>query len=219
MTYDLIIFDWDGTLMDSAARIVASMQHAGQDASVPVPSGEAVRRIIGLGLPEAIQTLWPEQDSTTRERIQARYSHHFVHAETHEAPLSFFEGVPEGIARLRAHGALKLAVATGKSRKGLDRVFRDHQCGDWFEASRTADMTASKPDPRMLEELLSELGCSPDRALMVGDTTFDLEMAERLGMDRVAMTYGVHDRDELLRHTPVFETCDFLALVRWVLES
>ena len=183
MKYQLIIFDWDGTLMDSQARIVNCMQKAALAVGAGPLSAEAVRQIIGLGLPEAILTLCPSLPTEQRDAMLQYYSDYFVAAEENETPTQFFPGVEKGLDRLYQQPGLMLAVATGKSRRGLDRQFESHACGHWFAASRTADLTESKPSPRMLEELLGQLEVPVERALMVGDTSYDLEMAQRLGME------------------------------------
>ncbi|MDO0945029.1 HAD family hydrolase [Chromohalobacter israelensis] len=211
MRYRLVIFDWDGTLMDSAARIVACMQAAARDVGAAPLTDAAVRDIIGLGLPEALEILCPGMPAAQRERMRERYSAHFVAAD--QVPMAFFAGVEAGIARLRGEPGLRLAVATGKSRRGLDRVFAHTGSGDWFHASRTADETRSKPHPLMLEELLTETGVEPRDALMVGDTEYDMEMARALGMDRAAVTYGVHARERLARSQPVCMVDTFPALL------
>lgn len=214
MRYRLLIFDWDGTLMDSASRIVSSMQAAALDAEWGPLSDVAVRDIIGLGLPEAIARLCPGIDPTRAERLRARYAFHFVEDDT--TPMSFFPGVEEGLASLHAITDQRLAVATGKSRRGLDRVFRESGSGRWFHASRTADETLSKPHPRMLEELLAELEVRVNEAVMIGDTEYDLEMARALGMDRVAVTYGVHAPSRLAASRPVFTAGTSADLFDWL---
>ncbi|MBB3330052.1 phosphoglycolate phosphatase [Halomonas campaniensis] len=214
MRYRLVIFDWDGTLMDSAARIVACMQAASRDAGWGELAPESVRNIIGLGLPEAIATLCPGIDPDRAELLRSRYAWHFVEGD--HAPMRFFPGAEEGLAGLHGRPGQRLAVATGKSRRGLDRIFRESDSGRWFHASRTADETLSKPHPRMLEELLAELGVGVEEAVMVGDTEYDLEMARALGMDRVAVTWGVHAPERLAASRPAFtaeampELFDFL---------
>lgn len=214
MRYRLLIFDWDGTLMDSEARIVACMQAAARDVGWSALSRDSVRDIIGLGLPEAITRLCPGMADDQAEALRLRYAHHFVAADT--TPMEFFAGVEAGIHRLRDNERTRLAVATGKSRRGLDRVFGATGCGAWFHASRTADETLSKPHPRMLEELLAETGIGVDEALMVGDTEYDMEMARALGMDRIAVTYGVHARERLAACAPVFTAETFPELIDWL---
>ncbi|PMR75121.1 HAD-IA family hydrolase [Billgrantia endophytica] len=214
MRYRLVIFDWDGTLMDSAARIVACMQAASRDAGWSELADEAVRDIIGLGLPEAIATLCPGIDPARSELLRSRYAFHFVQGDT--TPMPFFPGVESGVAGLRGLEARRLAVATGKSRRGLDRIFRESNSGHWFHASRTADETRSKPHPQMLEELLAELDVDVTEAVMIGDTEYDLEMARALGMDRVAVTWGVHAPDRLAACRPVFTAEAVPELFEWL---
>jgi len=214
LRYRLVIFDWDGTLMDSAARIVACMQAAAHDIGWAPLSDAAVRDIIGLGLPEAIAKLCPDMSMEQRERLRERYAAHFVAAE--REPMHFFDGVVSGMTRLRGESSLRLAVATGKSRRGLERIFTSTGSGEWFHTSRTADETLSKPHPRMLEELLVETRLAPEEALMVGDTEYDMEMARALGMDRVAVTYGVHARERLARSGPVLMADTFSVLMDWL---
>ncbi|MGR2738843.1 HAD family hydrolase [Billgrantia sp. Q4P2] len=214
MRYRLVIFDWDGTLMDSAARIVACMQAAARDAGWGHLEDAAVRDIIGLGLPEAIDRLCPGIDAERYELLRSRYAHHFVEGDS--TPMAFFAGVEAGVATLREQPERRLAVATGKSRRGLDRVFRESGSGDWFHASRTADETRSKPHPQMLEELLVELDVPVEEAVMVGDTEYDLEMARALGMDRVAVTWGVHAPERLAASRPVYTAQAVTELFDWL---
>ena len=200
MAYQLVIFDWDGTVMDSTGRIIACMHQAGADLCLPVLEDDAVREIIGLGLPEALRTLYPGIGDRDLERMRERYAAHFVAAEA--SPSRLYPGARETLATLRAAG-LRLAVATGKSRKGLDRVWASSGLGDSFDASRCADETHSKPHPAMVTELLTELGVAPERALVVGDTSFDLQMARDAGVDRVAVSYGAHPVDRLMNFHPL----------------
>ena len=214
MRYRLVIFDWDGTLMDSVARIVACMQAAARDAGWGHLEAAAVRDIIGLGLPEAIDQLCPGIDAERFERLRSRYAYHFVEGDM--APMPFFGGVEAGIAMLRDNNERRLAVATGKSRRGLDRVFHESLCSTWFHASRTADETRSKPHPQMLEELLVELDVAVEEAVMVGDTEYDLEMARTLGMDRVAVTWGVHAPERLAASRPIYTASAVPELFDWL---
>ncbi|MEH6707954.1 MAG: HAD-IA family hydrolase [Alloalcanivorax venustensis] len=200
MAYQLVIFDWDGTVMDSTGRIIACMHQAGADLCLPVLEDDAVREIIGLGLPEALRTLYPGIGDRDLERMRERYAVHFVAAEA--SPSRLYPGARETLAALRTAG-LRLAVATGKSRKGLDRVWASSGLGDSFDASRCADETHSKPHPAMVTELLTELGVAPERALVVGDTSFDLQMARDAGVDRVAVSYGAHPVDRLMNFHPL----------------
>ncbi|MDY7115766.1 HAD-IA family hydrolase [Halomonas sp. SSL-5] len=214
MRYRLVIFDWDGTLMDSAARIVACMQAASRDAGWGELAPASIRNIIGLGLPEAIASLCPGIDPDRAELLRSRYAWHFV--EGNDTPMAFFPEVEAGIAALRGHDGRRLAVATGKSRRGLDRVFQESGSGHWFHASRTADETRSKPHPLMLEELLAELSVPLAEAVMVGDTEYDLEMARAIGMDRVAVTWGVHAPERLAASRPAFTAEAVPELFDWL---
>jgi len=202
MRYELIIFDWDGTLMDSVPKIVSCMQAAAADAEWGELEVSAIEDIIGLGLPEAIAKLCPGIEPEQAERLRQRYSHHFVHGDT--TPMPFFDGVEAQLARLRERPQQRLAVATGKSRRGLDRVFNETGSGGLFHTSRTADETRSKPHPQMLLEILAELQVPAERAVMVGDTEYDLEMARGIGMDRVGVTSGVHTPARLAASQPVW---------------
>lgn len=214
MRYELIIFDWDGTLMDSVSKIVACMQAAALEAEWCELDVAAIRDIIGLGLPEAIATLCPGIGPAQAERLRQRYAHQFVHGNT--TPMPFFNGVEAHVARLREREQQRLAVATGKSRRGLDRVFTETGSGGWFHASRTADETRSKPHPQMLNELLLELDVPVERAVMVGDTEYDLEMARAIGMDRVAVTYGVHTPARLAASQPKWVAHNVEDLFGWL---
>lgn len=214
MRYRLVIFDWDGTLMDSAARIVACMQAASQEAGWGHLEQDAIRNIIGLGLPEAIATLCPGIDPERAELLRSRYAWHFV--EGNDTPMSFFPDVRSGLSELHVRPGQRLAVATGKSRRGLDRVFHESNSGHWFHASRTADETRSKPHPLMLEQLLAELAVPVAEAVMVGDTEYDLEMARAIGMDRVAVTWGVHESERLAVSRPALTAETVPQLFDWL---
>ena len=196
----LLIFDWDGTLIDSTAKIVRCMQLAAESVGVDVLAPEAICQIIGLGLPEAIAVLYPALDDERRHQVREQYVHFFIHVD--QTPSPFFPDVAETLHRLRADG-YTLAVATGKSRRGLDRVLQQLGMQHFFHATRCADETRSKPHPRMLHELLDKFGRSASGALMVGDTHFDMAMAQAIGMPRVAVSYGAHTREQLLVHEPL----------------
>lgn len=195
---ELVIFDWDGTLMDSLDQIVHSVRLAADELGVERPSEQAARDIIGLGLPEAMRVLFPDVPERDREALRERYARHFISASTQVRP---YDGVPALLDGLK-RASVPLAVATGKSRKGLDRVLGDVGWHHYFAATRCADETASKPDPRMLQELLEELRVPVSRALMVGDTSYDLGMAQAIGMPAVGVTYGVHDAQRLSAFAP-----------------
>ncbi|MEH6822578.1 MAG: HAD-IA family hydrolase [Motiliproteus sp.] len=213
MGLKLIIFDWDGTLIDSADRIISCMQKASVDVALPVPSPDAVRNIIGLGLPEVFEQLFGRLSVAQQEQMRERYGYYYI--EQDDTPTEFFPGVRDGLARLRQRG-YRLAVATGKSRMGLDRVFAETGLGQAFEHSRCADETRSKPHPLMLEQLLEESGCRVDEAVMVGDTEYDLAMAVTAGMVSIGVSYGAHRPQRLLKHSPQRIVDHFSELEQWL---
>ena len=196
----MIIFDWDGTLCDSVAQIVRSVQGVAREMGLPVPSEAEVANIIGLSLHRAMEVLFPEVPPVELEQLISGYSSHYVANE--EAPPAMFPGALETLNELRGRG-FELAVATGKSRRGLDRVLRVMGMEDMFDATRCADETTSKPDPLMLNELLLERSISPERAVMIGDTEYDLEMAVNAGISSVGVSFGVHSIERLAVHKPV----------------
>ena len=187
--FDLIVFDWDGTLYDSTALITRCIQAACADVGVPVPSDRDASYVIGLGLAEALQHAAPALPRERYAELGGRYRHHYL-ARQHE--IAFFDGTLAMLQTLRARGHL-LGVATGKSRAGLDAALDTSVLVGLFDATRTADETASKPDPRMLRELMRELGVTPARTLMVGDTTHDLQLAANAGTASIGVSYGAHD--------------------------
>lgn len=200
MTIDLVVFDWDGTLIDSTGRIVECLRRAALDTDLPVLAAARYRSIIGLGLPEALRALYPDSDDDTRTALRGHYARHYIAAE--EDPCRPYAGAIRLLETLRGRG-VRLAVATGKNRAGLDRAFRNTGLGDYFAVSRTADETASKPDPRMLLEILAEQRVDAAATLMIGDTGFDLDMARRADVDAIGITHGAHAADELLRYNPL----------------
>lgn len=212
----LLIFDWDGTLSDSTSKIIRCLQMAAQSAGQRVCGDEAIMNIIGLGLPESMRVLYPELNQLQQDEIRHYYSEHFIRED--QVPSPFFDGVHEGLRHLRQKGHL-LTVATGKSRTGLDRVFTNLQLHDFFHGSRCADETASKPNPKMLNELLDEFSLSKDEAIMVGDTEYDMSMAEQLAMPRVAVSYGAHSVDRLQAFEPMICVDHFSEFVEWVVRT
>ena len=198
--FKLLIFDWDGTLSDSVARIASSMQRAASDHQMQVPSYDAVKEIIGLGLTEAATRLFPGVKREQLFALQTSYSQHFRSEDG--SPCPFFPGVEETLQHLKQQG-YQLAVATGKSRAGLDRVLTSLDMKSFFDSSRCADETISKPHPLMLEQLLEEFDLNPDQAVMVGDTEFDMEMAATINMPRIAVSYGAHHVDRLRSFEPL----------------
>jgi phosphoglycolate phosphatase len=210
--YDLVVFDWDGTLMDSTRVIAASLQSACRDVGIAVPSDEDALFVIGLGLEDTFRHVAPGIDPQRRAQLSDRYRHHFL-AREHEMPL--YPGVPGMLADLHGRGR-RLAVATGKARRGLDRVLDSTGLRSWFEATRCADEGFAKPHPGMLLALLDMTGVDPARAVMVGDTTHDLELAANAGIDAVAVSYGAHD-EKLLATRPAKARCTSVEqLHRWL---
>lgn len=188
--YDLIVFDWDGTLLDSAAAIVSAIICAARDLGVPEPTEARARHVIGLGLAEALRHAVPDLREADYPRMVERYRHHYL-LRDHE--LTLFPGTYEMIGELAGAGRM-LAVATGKSRRGLDRALEHSRLGSYFHATRCADECFSKPHPAMLEEILDELGVMRERAVMIGDTTHDLQMARNAGVAGVGVAFGAHPR-------------------------
>ena len=189
--FDLIVFDWDGTLYDSTALITRCIQAACADVGVPVPSQRDASYVIGMGLIEALQHAAPALPRERYAELGARYRHHYV-ARQHE--IAFFDGTLPMLQALRERGHL-LGVATGKTRLGLDQALNDSALVGLFDATRTADETASKPDPRMLNELIETFQVTPARTLMIGDTTHDLQLAANAGTASIGVSYGAHDHN------------------------
>jgi len=187
--FDLIAFDWDGTLFDSTAIIVRCIQRAVADVGGSVPSDRDAAYVIGMGLMQALAHAAPDVPQDKYPELGARYRHHY---QAHQDDLSLFDGVLDMLRGLRARHHW-LAVATGKSRRGLDEALRAVELQGLFDSSRTADETAGKPHPQMLHELMRQFGAQPDRTLMIGDTTHDLQMALNAGCASVAVSYGAHE--------------------------
>lgn len=209
----LLVFDWDGTLSDSTGTIITAMLRAAEDLRWPLPAEEEVRNIIGLGLPEALRRLFPGIDAAGMARMRERYAAHFL-ALDQAAPAAFYPGVLDTLSALRDQG-FQLAVATGKSRRGLERIFRARSLQGFFHASRCADETASKPDPLMLHQLMAEFAVGAGHTLMVGDTEYDMEMAQRAGVARIAVSYGAHAPERLARFQPALCLECFAELLSW----
>lgn len=210
--YDLLIFDWDGTLMDSAGVIVDSIQRACMDIGLPPPSDRASRQIIGLGLVQALQSLLPDLPADEYPRLVERYRHHYLGRDM-DIPL--FAGVEEGVRGLYGAG-FTLAVATGKSRLGLARALESSGLGACFAATRCADQTHSKPHPAMVLELIGELDADPARTLVIGDTSHDLLMASNAGVASVGVTYGAHEARDLHPHAPLALLESFHEVRAWL---
>jgi phosphoglycolate phosphatase len=186
--FDLIVFDWDGTLFDSTALIARCIQAACADLGVPVPSDRDASFVIGMGLAEALQHAAPDLPRERYKDLGERYRHHYF-ARQHQIVL--FDGTLAMLQALKAHNHW-LGVATGKSRRGLDEALQTVQLRGMFDATRTADETASKPNPQMLLELMREFGAAPERTLMIGDTTHDLQLAANAGTAAIGVSYGAH---------------------------
>ena len=212
--YDLIVFDWDGTVMDSTAVIAASIQAACRDLDLPVPSDAAARHVIGMGLVQALRHAVPDAPESMYGPLVERYRHHFL---VQDEAIPLFAGARETITELHEAG-YRLAVATGKSLHGLDRALQASGMADYFHATRTADQTFSKPHPAMLLEIMHELGLTQERVLMVGDTTHDLQMALNAGVDAVGMTQGAHPAEQLRELQPLALLDDFAGLREWLRE-
>jgi len=211
----LIVFDWDGTLMDSETEIVHAMSAAIDEMGLEKRSIDQCRNIIGLGLKEAIDTLYPGRDEAFRQQFVERYRHHwFSNTQTSE----LFPGARETLHLLKESGFV-LAIATGKGRTGLDKVLLATELETVFSATRCADETQSKPHPQMLQEILQELSIAPHQALMVGDTEYDILMATGAGVAPIAVTYGVHERERLLEHQPLACLDNISELLDWLAEE
>ena len=210
--FDLIAFDWDGTLFDSTVLIVRCIQAACRDLGVVQPSDAQAAHVIGLGLMDALRHAAPALPVERYRELGQRYRHHYI-ARQHEVML--FDGTREMLQALKARQHW-LAVATGKSRPGLNEALDSARLREVFDSTRTADETASKPDPLMLLELMAELGAAPERTLMIGDTTHDLQLAANAGVASVAVSYGAHPVEDFARHAPLFVARSTRELHDWL---
>ena len=213
--FDLIAFDWDGTLFDSTKIIVRCIQAAVRDVGGTAPTDEAAAYVIGLGLMQALAHAAPDVPSEKYPELGARYRHHYA---LHADDLSLFDGVLPLLDALKARGHL-LAVATGKSRRGLDDALRSVELKGVFDGSRTADETAGKPDPRMLHELMAQFDVLPQRVLMVGDTTHDLQMALNAACPSVGVSYGAHEPEAFVALSPRYVAHSVQSLHDWLLPN
>lgn len=220
--YDLVIFDWDGTLMDSIGKIITCIENMAKALRLPIPTESDIRDIIGLSMTEALRVLFPQGlnpsasstycqplhpknafsqgEDDPYQQMRAEFKAQYLHLDTTPTPL--FAQAPVLIDELHTQG-YQLAVATGKARAGLDRVFAQTGLGRYFVASRCADEVHSKPHPEMISSLLKELNIAPNRALMVGDSLLDLTMAANAGIDSIGVTYGAHCADKLQQAGPI----------------
>jgi phosphoglycolate phosphatase len=213
--FDLIVFDWDGTLMDSTSAIVKCIQAAARDLGLPIPPDDDASHVIGLGLYEAMQAVMPNIDPAMTSRMVERYRFHFL-SKDHE--LVLFDGVRDMLTEL-SQNAYFLAVATGKSRVGLNRAMNAVGLLSLFDATRCADETFSKPHPAMLQELTRELGQDMRRTVMIGDTSHDLLMANNAGAAGIAVQYGAHPIEQLDACKPVYSAASVAQLREWLSEN
>lgn len=213
--FDLIVFDWDGTLMDSTATIVSCIQAAARDLGLPVPDSRKASYVIGLGLQDAMQAVLPGLEPKYYPHMVERYRYHYL---TKDKGLTLFDGVREMLTELSQEGYF-LAVATGKSRVGLNRALDAANLFSVFDATRCADETFSKPHPAMLQELTRELGQDMRRTVMIGDTTHDLQMAINAGAAGIAVHYGAHTGPELEALSPMFAASSVSELHKWLREN
>lgn len=210
--YDLIIFDWDGTLANSTQLIVDAIRKASADAGLVIPSQEAASSIIGLGLKEALLELFGAVPEHQLQHLVQRYGFYY-NREENEVPL--FAGAAAAVEALHARG-IQLAVATGKGRNGLNRALERSGIQSYLHATRCVDECHSKPHPQMILELMEELGTHPERTLMIGDTSFDLQMAQNAKVASLAVSYGAHPLNRLLPHNPLAYFDEFKALNEWL---
>ena len=213
--FDLIVFDWDGTLFDSTALIVQCIQAACADLAVPVPSDRDAAYVIGMGLHEALQHAVPGLPAERYPELGLRYRHHYF---DRQHAITLFEGVLPMLHALKARHHW-LGIATGKSRRGLDEALHTVQLRGLFDGSRTADETQSKPHPQMLLELMREFGVEPERTLMIGDTTHDLLLAANAGAASVGVSYGAHEPETFHAFEPRFIAHSTAELHGWLLEN
>ena len=213
--FDLIAFDWDGTLFDSTQIIVRCIQRAVADVGGTVPSDKAAAYVIGMGLMQALAHAAPDVPESKYPELGRRYRDHYG---SHQNDLALFEGVLGLLGELKSRHHW-LAVATGKSRRGLDEVLHTVELRSVIDGSRTADETAGKPDPRMLRELMAQFGTGPQRTLMVGDTTHDLQMALNAGCASVAVSYGAHEPAAFDPLNPLFVAHSVPQLRQWLLAN
>ncbi|WP_096086516.1 HAD-IA family hydrolase [Agaribacterium haliotis] len=208
----LFIFDWDGTLSDSTDKIASCMQAAAEDSGLDVLHSDEIKNIIGLAMPEALQLLYPGISPSQQETMRLAYSRHYSDAD--RVPSAFFPGVLKTLEQLAGED-FRLAVATGKSRRGLDRILDALELNEFFHHSRCADESASKPHPLMLEQLLDEAGVTVADAVMVGDTEWDMRMADNCGMKKIAVSFGAHSVERLKACKPDMLVDDFEQILDW----
>lgn len=211
--YSAVIFDWDGTIINSTHSIVAAIQAACSDLDLPVPEARDAAWVIGLSLESGLYRCVPDLTAEQMPKFLERYRHHYFGYDPH---IQLFDGMRELLEGMRAQ-QIGLAVATGKSRVGLEKIIDQVNLRPLFDTTRTADETASKPDPTMLLEILEELDLVPDEVVMVGDTTHDIHMAHHAGVDSLAVSYGAHDPDTLKASSPSAMVASVTDMQSWLL--
>ena len=212
--YDAVVFDWDGTVMDSTHSIVEAIQGACADLELPIPSATDASWVIGLSLESALYRCVPTLSAEQLPAFLERYRYHFLRRDPE---IKLFDGIVGLLDTLRAR-EVTLGVATGKSRVGLDRVLGAMQLNDYFHTTRCADESFSKPHPAMLLEIMAELDLEPRQVLMVGDTSHDVQMATAAGVDSMAVTYGAHDTPTLLQAEPTVMVASVREMQSWLLD-
>jgi phosphoglycolate phosphatase len=212
--FDLIVWDWDGTLADSTGMITNAILKAAEQVGLPALSHQAASNIIGLGLRESIFALYGDIPTKQAKALAAQYSANYYAGESE---ITLFEGVADTIAVLFERG-FKLAVATGKGRRGLNSAMERSMLGHYFHSTRTVDECFSKPHPQMLDELMAHLDVVPNRTLMIGDTSYDLQMAHNAGVNSVGVSYGAHKAEQWQHFEPIQQFSDFSSLSHWLLE-
>lgn len=212
--YDAVVFDWDGTVMDSTHTIVTAIQNACQDLGLPVPASSEASWVIGLSLESALYRCAPTLTAEQYPRFLERYRYHFLRRDPE---ITLFDGILNVFSDLTERNVL-LGVATGKSRLGLDRVLKAKQLESVFQVTRCADETRGKPHPAMLFEIMQQLDLQPEQIMMVGDTTHDVHMAQAAGVDSMAVTYGAHDKQTLLEAEPTVMVSSVREMHHWLLD-
>jgi phosphoglycolate phosphatase len=213
--FDLIVWDWDGTLADSTGMITQAILKAAEQVGLPAVSMQTARNIIGLGLREAIHALYGDLPAETAQQLATQYTANYYAGES-EIPL--YANAAETIVSLNRQG-FKLAVATGKGRRGLNLAMEHCGLTKYFHATRTVDECFSKPHPQMLDELMEDLVVMPERTLMIGDTSYDLQMAKNAGVNAIGVTYGAHTAEQWQHLNPIQQFNDFTSLSKWLLEN
>jgi len=209
----LIVFDWDGTIMDSVAHIVSSLHLSIQDLALPAKTDEQLKNIIGLGLREALHALYPDGSNDELTALTSRYREYFFDKESDKSEL--FSGARALIHELQEEGYL-LAIATGKGRNGLDKVLKETCMTEYFPVTRCADESQSKPHPQMLLEIMDYYAVNASETIMIGDTEYDLQMANNAAASSIGVTYGVHDKQRLLNCSPLTCVDSVNDLHRWL---